>query len=781
MRHLYLLLIALCLAFNTASAQDARQRTTQTIVQDILALMPIQQKTDFDREMKDVAEAAPATVEMLCQMLQPAEKAVNNKVEYALSGVVNYAAEHPACKAKVLEALKASAPKAADETARQFILSQARLLDPQSVPVTYVEHVGAKPYAQQWDALQQNAEKVILKTIKSGDRALRMQALKYATDHQLATDALAAKVVKQYKKAPAEAKEDILNWLGDNHITSQQSLMLAEMNGTQAKAAIEALGKMGSEEAATALVGQLGGELSQEAQVALRSFTGDLSALVCEKLKTEGGKQQDELLMLAANRRLHATSSQVLALSTKNDKALQTLPFVVTKEDAETVASLLDKAGDKQVAPLQEALYASLKQLQPAEQFAVTKVLMAKATNANRFYKVLARGNTDESVAMLQNEYTARQNGEALDALKQSKNYKAARALWTAVTKADDQSALFRYAQLVNDNEGDKDNKVTFLSQALNHAKEAGTKKTILDYIGNIPTLPAFTTASHALDDKAVAYEAAYACKKIAGKAAADIDYNNLQQTLTRASEIIKAHGLADDGYALDEIKKMLSEAKPVPPTVLSDEEVKEGFELLFDGTNLDKWQGNKTGYVPVNGTIFVTANYGNEGNLYTVKEYKDFVFRFEFCFVRPGINNGVGIRTPMNVDAAYDAMCECQILDHDDPIYAGLREYQVHGSVYGVIPAKRIKHKPLGEWSTEEIRVKGNHITVTVNGEVIVDGDVKEACKGHNVAPDGKDVNPYTVDHKNHPGMFNKKGFISFCGHGPGLKLRNIRVKELK
>ena len=96
------------------------------------------------------------------------------------------------------------------------------------------------------------------------------------------------------------------------------------------------------------------------------------------------------------------------------------------------------------------------------------------------------------------------------------------------------------------------------------------------------------------------------------------------------------------------------------------------------------------------------------------------------------------------------------------------------------VIPAKRIKHKPLGEWSTEEIRVEGDHITVTVNGEVIVDGNVREACQGHNVAPDGSDKNPYTVDHRNHPGMFNKTGHIGFLGHGAGVKFRNVRVLDL-
>ena len=27
---------------------------------------------------------------------------------------------------------------------------------------------------------------------------------------------------------------------------------------------------------------------------------------------------------------------------------------------------------------------------------------------------------------------------------------------------------------------------------------------------------------------------------------------------------------------------------------------------------------------------------------------------------------------------------------------------------------------------------------------------------------------------------MFNKKGYVSFCGHGEGLKLRNIRILDL-
>lgn len=236
---------------------------------------------------------------------------------------------------------------------------------------------------------------------------------------------------------------------------------------------------------------------------------------------------------------------------------------------------------------------------------------------------------------------------------------------------------------------------------------------------------------------------------------------------------------LIGEGAPVEFREMYMRELPSTPRFELSEEEKKEGFEVLFDGTSMHKWTGNTTDYVPVDGTIYVTAQYGGSGNLYTKKEYSDFVFRFEFAFMRKGVNNGVGVRTPMGVDAAYEGM-ELQILDHDAPIYKNLREYQQHGSVYGIIAAKRVKFPALGEWNTEEIRFEGDKVKVTVNGEVILEGNIREACQGHNVAPDGGKKNPYTVDKKNHPGLFNKKGHIGFLGHGAGVKFRNIRILDL-
>ena len=213
-----------------------------------------------------------------------------------------------------------------------------------------------------------------------------------------------------------------------------------------------------------------------------------------------------------------------------------------------------------------------------------------------------------------------------------------------------------------------------------------------------------------------------------------------------------------------------IRELPQAEPYQLSAQEKKEGFKLLFDGTSLNEWQGDKTNYATENGTIAVRKRGSGFGNLYTKDEYGDFIFRFEFKLTA-GANNGVGIRTPMGKDAAYHGM-EIQILDHFNPIYTSwLKPYQHHGSVYGVIAPKVFDAlNPVGEWNTEEIYAKGDYIRVTVNGIVITEGNIREASEGGTKTRDGL----------NHPGLLNKKGYIGFLGHGSELWLRNVRIKSL-
>ena len=764
-------------------AQDARNRATETIVQYVLALVPIQNQADFNNEMQPLVAAAPKSITMLAAMLKPAAQRVNAKVEYAIHGAVAFAGTNETWAANVREGLKQAIAAQSDKDAKQFLENELRLLS-KTEDVTYVAPKASTPYAKAYDklvSLGSNAGKEIVKSVKSKDHALRMQALKFATAKGLATDELAASVTKKYKSLSEEAKCDVLYWLGDNKIASQKDLLssVASQGGKPAKAAIEALGKIGGDEAQKVLINQLGGENNAEAFRALCSFPGKLNIL--EPLKAAVGDKKVSLMKLASARRCTETAEEIFKLAIGKeykDAALDAMPGVVKPEMSKGVLGTLVIIDDAQnVAKWQKAASACMQMLSADDQYQEIASFLnsSKIPNKERLYPLLAATGTDTSVSALEKIGGV----AAIEALGTSTNYKAAKPLLDAAKKGS-QKALMSYVNLVNTKERNLDNRSAKLTEAFALAKTVADKKNILSKLAGTPTRNAFLLAGKQLDDKELGYTAATAAKEIITKTTEDIEYDVVKENLEKCINIFKATGDADAGYAVDALRQKLSELKPVEPYVLSEEEKKQGFELLFDGTNLDNFVGNKVGYVPINGCINVTANYGNESNLYTAKEYRDFVFRFEFCFLRPGVNNGVGIRTPMGVDAAYDGMCEVQILDHDDPIYAGLREYQVHGSVYGVIPAKRIKHKPLGEWSEEEIRVQGNHITVTVNGEVIVDGDIKEACKGHNVAPDGSDNNPYTVDHHNHPGMFNKTGHIGFLGHGAGLKLRAVRVLDL-
>ena len=183
----------------------------------------------------------------------------------------------------------------------------------------------------------------------------------------------------------------------------------------------------------------------------------------------------------------------------------------------------------------------------------------------------------------------------------------------------------------------------------------------------------------------------------------------------------------------------------------------------LFNGKNFEGWTGATDGYLIEDGNIVCPEHGG--GNLFTKEQFSDFIFRFEFRLT-PGANNGLGVRTPLQGDAAYVGM-ELQILDDAAEQYQNLKPYQYHGSIYGVVPSKRGFQKPVGEWNFQEVIARGRQITVNLNGETIVDVNL------------GKIKQP--VDGKDHPGLKRKKGHIGFLGHGSRVEFRNIMIKTVK
>ena len=628
----------------------------------------------------------------------------------------------------------------------------------------------------------------LIAALKNGNRDYRVNALRLS--ESIADEAWYATLAKTLKgKADASVKADILNWLGTNHVTSQVDEIVAQMNASDeevALAAIGAAGKIGGESALSALIAQLGGAHSPAAEKALLAFNGKVDAGILKALDSEK-KVLLPAMRIASARSMEEGAEKVFGLLASSDAevsgaAYQALAGVVEPSHFNQLSVLLEKG--QQVPALQKAMKNALLPLSKADQLANIQSHMGKSANASLYYPVLAQVGTSEAIAEIRKGYEGNYKQAAYEALLTIDNAEMIPVLFemAQADKTNAQTLLNRYTDLVNKSSQTPIQKFQSYSKALELASDVKLQNRLLSLLGGTHTYQALLVAAPYMDNQPTSESAASAVRTIVSKNIETLGGEQIRQMLNKAIICFEAVGDADAGYAIDDIKAMLEklpEVETSPKFELSAEEAKEGFEVLFDGEDMSKWIGNTIDYVPMNGAICVSAKYGNGGNLYTQKEYSDFIFRFEFCFMKEGVNNGVGIRTPMGVDAAYEGM-EIQILDHDAPIYKNLREYQVHGSVYGIIPAKRIKSPKLGTWNTEEIWVKGDRIKVTVNGEVILDGNIRKACKGHNVSKDGSKTNPYTVDKKNHPGLFNKSGHIGFLGHGEGLKLRNVRIKDL-
>ena len=192
------------------------------------------------------------------------------------------------------------------------------------------------------------------------------------------------------------------------------------------------------------------------------------------------------------------------------------------------------------------------------------------------------------------------------------------------------------------------------------------------------------------------------------------------------------------------------------------------GFTSLFDGQTLNGWTlvgKHGDGYGATNGVLYCARD--GRGNLFTEQEYEDFILRFEFK-LEDGSNNGIGIRAPLEGDAASLGM-EIQILDEgaaERGRWGRLHPEQFHGSIYGVFAARKGALKPPGQWNTEEITARGRHIKVVVNGITVLDANLNTMS------------DPLTL--AKHPGLFRERGHIGLLGHNDYVEFRQIRVKAL-
>jgi hypothetical protein len=180
----------------------------------------------------------------------------------------------------------------------------------------------------------------------------------------------------------------------------------------------------------------------------------------------------------------------------------------------------------------------------------------------------------------------------------------------------------------------------------------------------------------------------------------------------------------------------------------------KEGWISLFDGKTLDGWKANEhpDNWTVEDGNI---VGRGPRSHLFcTAGDFTDFEFSTEIK-TEKGTNSGIFFHTEFQKDGWPAKGYECQVnVTQGDPVKTG--------SLYNVKKVYKTEAKD-GEWWTQTIKVEGKHITVSVNGKVVVD---------------------YEEDPKDIQGNRKlSKGTFAFQQHDPGgvVRYRNVKVRKLE
>ena len=210
--------------------------------------------------------------------------------------------------------------------------------------------------------------------------------------------------------------------------------------------------------------------------------------------------------------------------------------------------------------------------------------------------------------------------------------------------------------------------------------------------------------------------------------------------------------------------------ATPAPDNTLTAQEADAGWILLFDGKTLNGWactDPNSKAWVVENGTIFYNLQGG--GYLYTPERYGDFELKLDFR-VDKGTNSGLFFRWD-NLGDPVQTGIEMQILDS-----YGANPPSKHdcGAIYDVLAPRKNPMKPALEWNTVTLRCSDNYISITMNGERMLDMDLNKWTQPHR-NPDGSE-NKFGTAYKD----MAREGHIGLQEHGGKFWVRNTKIRPL-
>ena len=217
-------------------------------------------------------------------------------------------------------------------------------------------------------------------------------------------------------------------------------------------------------------------------------------------------------------------------------------------------------------------------------------------------------------------------------------------------------------------------------------------------------------------------------------------------------------------------------------PNTLTPSEVSEGWELLFNGQNLDGWLSVRTQELPTHGweieNGILTVNKGGPqrgGDIITTEQYADFDLMLEFKITK-GANSGIKYFFVRYEEGGWLGL-EYQILDDETHPDAklGHDNNRLQAGLYDMFaPAATKKDSPIGEWNQVRIVAKGTQVEHYLNGQKVLTFDRKsEEYQSALQLSKYKDSKPGFGD--------VEKGHILLQDHQDEVSFRNIKIRELK
>lgn len=223
----------------------------------------------------------------------------------------------------------------------------------------------------------------------------------------------------------------------------------------------------------------------------------------------------------------------------------------------------------------------------------------------------------------------------------------------------------------------------------------------------------------------------------------------------------------------------LVSHAQETSNTLTKKEE-KQGWKLLFNGSNLDGWTSvgkdipPASGWQVENGVLSTVKTEGHGGgDIITKEEFTDFELSLDFKISKGG-NSGIKYFFTRYAAGGWLGL-EYQILDNTNHPDAkmGRDGNRLQATLYDMFPLEKEQPNLIEEWNHARVVAKGSTVTHYLNGKKVLSFDRNsDQYRDTWQKSKFKDSNP--------PFGHVEKGHILLQEHGDLVSFRNIKIRPL-